>query len=424
MDWQKRALAFSTFIFWLIAFPMDGFLLPGDKEEHLMLFFLIPHILSLLSAGLLAKGKWVDKISQFGVGISVIATAMFPFIQSAKEILLIFAGIGGAIMIIRSMVILKNSSNPLLSSAWGLSLGNAFVSALSYIPAYKEIKFFIVAVPLFSLLFPRHEKIKENENKETLKGYIPLFFIFYLTGGLFYGSLISHYNKLVFLKGLDLFFYVIAAPVAAILLKKGRDLPLAVGIVFSMCAFSLFLAASSLSVNLGMFFIQASYAFVDLYLVYIVITTNNPIKTAGYLFATVCIAILGGQMISLYTQKVSAYLTAAGNIILTVSVLIMYFTGEWRKDTYGVSKDIQDQPLPTAKYLPRGIQKRLSDKEKSVLQHVIMGKTFRETAEELRISESSVKTYMKRIYEKTGVNGKGELLEKFSNETDSSIEKT
>ena len=401
---------------------MDGFLLPGDKEEQLMLFFLIPHILSLLSAGLLAKGKWVDKISPFGVGLSVIATAMFPFIQSAKEILLIFAGIGGAIMIIRSMVILKNSSNPLLSSAWGLSLGNAFVLALSYIAVYREIKFFIVAVPLFSLLFPRHEKIKEN--KETFRGYIPLFFIFYLTGGLFYGSLIPHYNKLAFLKGSDLFFYVIAAPVAAILLKKGKDLPLAVGIVFSMCAFSLFLAATSLSVNLGMFFIQASYAFVDLYLVYIITTTNNPIKTAGYLFATVCIAILSGQMISLYTQKVSAYLTAAGNIILTVSVLTMYFTGERRKDTHGVSKDIQDQPLPTAKYLPRGIQKRLSNKERSVLQHVIMGKTFRETAEELGISESSVKTYMKRIYEKTGVKGKGELLEKFSNETDFSMEKT
>ncbi|WP_318258601.1 LuxR C-terminal-related transcriptional regulator [Geobacter anodireducens] len=42
--------------------------------------------------------------------------------------------------------------------------------------------------------------------------------------------------------------------------------------------------------------------------------------------------------------------------------------------------------------------------------------TFKEAARELDISESSVKTYMKRIYDKMSVSGKEELLTKLGTE--------
>jgi DNA-binding CsgD family transcriptional regulator len=52
--------------------------------------------------------------------------------------------------------------------------------------------------------------------------------------------------------------------------------------------------------------------------------------------------------------------------------------------------------------------------EGSVLDRVLAGATFREVAEELGISESSVKTYMRRLYEKAGVDGKAALLAKLA----------
>ncbi|MFW6429162.1 MAG: helix-turn-helix transcriptional regulator [Desulfosalsimonas sp.] len=42
------------------------------------------------------------------------------------------------------------------------------------------------------------------------------------------------------------------------------------------------------------------------------------------------------------------------------------------------------------------------------------GRTYRQTAAELDISESTVKTYMHRIYEKMGVSGKKNLFEKLN----------
>jgi hypothetical protein len=49
------------------------------------------------------------------------------------------------------------------------------------------------------------------------------------------------------------------------------------------------------------------------------------------------------------------------------------------------------------------LQNKVVEKEKAVVELVFHGRTFKETAKELGISESSVKTYMKRVYEKMGL---------------------
>ena len=75
----------------------------------------------------------------------------------------------------------------------------------------------------------------------------------------------------------------------------------------------------------------------------------------------------------------------------------------------------RQQQRPAGITLSPALRKRLSEREKAVLDCVLLKKTFRETAEDLSLSESSVKTYMKRIYEKTGVTGKEELLTVLAN---------
>ncbi len=52
----------------------------------------------------------------------------------------------------------------------------------------------------------------------------------------------------------------------------------------------------------------------------------------------------------------------------------------------------------------------LSAQEIAVIELVLQGKKFREVAVELSISESLVKTYMKRVCEKTGVKSKDGLI--------------
>ncbi|MFO7766700.1 MAG: helix-turn-helix transcriptional regulator, partial [Pelovirga sp.] len=56
----------------------------------------------------------------------------------------------------------------------------------------------------------------------------------------------------------------------------------------------------------------------------------------------------------------------------------------------------------------------LSERELLVLNQCLKGTTYKEIAADLDISESTVKTYMKRICDKLGVTGKRHLLQRLS----------
>ncbi len=55
-------------------------------------------------------------------------------------------------------------------------------------------------------------------------------------------------------------------------------------------------------------------------------------------------------------------------------------------------------------------QKRLSTREKEVMEKVINGKKNKEIAEELFISLATVKTHISKIYKKTGVQNRKQLI--------------
>lgn len=60
--------------------------------------------------------------------------------------------------------------------------------------------------------------------------------------------------------------------------------------------------------------------------------------------------------------------------------------------------------------------KRLSKQEKKVLEMLLQNKSYKTIAEEMNISISTVKTYMKRIYEKTNIKNIDDLKNKFKKE--------
>ena len=56
----------------------------------------------------------------------------------------------------------------------------------------------------------------------------------------------------------------------------------------------------------------------------------------------------------------------------------------------------------------------LTRREEDVLRLLMEGRTFAEAADELVVSLNTVKSHVRRIYAKMGVNGKADLLEKVS----------
>jgi len=56
----------------------------------------------------------------------------------------------------------------------------------------------------------------------------------------------------------------------------------------------------------------------------------------------------------------------------------------------------------------------LSKKERLVAELILKGKSRREIANEIKLSEGAVKTYTSRIYIKAGVDGQKEFIARYT----------
>lgn len=316
------------------------------------------------------------------------------------------------------ILILKDSPGPILSAAFGLALGNLLVFLLVLLPLANTWKMVLIALPLVSAVFFSVAVAAKREISE-LKKFLPLIFVFYLIGGLYYGFIIEHYSRAAIYPGLELFFYILAALAGVYAVRRNREICLALGILAGAASFSLIQAGSPLFINLGMFASQISFALVDLYLLALIIGLGATVNIAGYGLGIMLLAISSGKLISGVAPPMTNILVVSGNIILIGAVLILYFMG---RRTPGEAAALNaaaagktEAPLPSEmverlNHASESFQKKFSQKEKEVLELVLQGKPYREVAARIGISESSVKTYMSRIYEKTGTANKEGLL--------------
>ena len=73
---------------------------------------------------------------------------------------------------------------------------------------------------------------------------------------------------------------------------------------------------------------------------------------------------------------------------------------------------------PARAPLPARITDQLSVQELRVLQAVLENHPYRDIAQTFGISESSVKTYMQRIYRKLGIYRRGQLADLMTDDHD------
>ncbi|GBD98655.1 bacterial regulatory proteins, luxR family [bacterium BMS3Abin07] len=417
-----EALPLAGFVFWLISFPMNGFLMP-EAWGNLLLYFTLSSAISYFLSPFFLKEKSFNTVSRSGSVLVALLTVVSPLSQVPGKVLLPVMGIASVLVMFRALAALRASRTPVVSAALAIALGNILVFALSHLHLPDIVKFVIIAASLFPAILIRAGYAQESNLKE-LKKYLVFIYVFYLVGGILYAYIIPQYEKVAIFKGFELFSYVFSALAGIYFVRKGRDIALALGIILGTLSFSFMLVGSPFFVTLSMFSSQAAFALVDLYVVFLLVACGGSAKVTGLGFGTVCLAITSGEAVSSHIGGAAAPMIAAGNIILVTSVLIFYFTV------------IRQRAVPSgagaayAGYLGNGIsrgqlegilenfyepfQKKLSEKEKVVLFLVIRGKTYKEAATELGISESTVKTHMKRICWKIGVNGKDGLMEKLS----------
>ncbi|MCG5495604.1 helix-turn-helix transcriptional regulator [Ectothiorhodospira variabilis] len=412
-DWQAAGST-ASYVAWLTAFPMSGMLL-GKAE--LMLWFLIPHTLGLLVLGYAAARlpSWIlQRLCQAGVVLTSLLTLISALIPDmVVAIWMIALGLGAAPVSLRVGQYLKGAGQPVATGVATLAGGNLLALALIASPLPATVKLTLLAVLLLAL-FPRSREPSDPgpgdaTTLEPLLRYLPFILLFQVVSGLMYGGLMPAYGAVAWAPGAEVLFYGAGAVLALWLLGRYQaTVTMLTAVLGALVAFALWqIAPHAPGIHGAMFAMMIAAGLVDLFLLSRILR-HHPVSTAyGYGVGALCGGIILGKWLAMSVGGAAEVLAFAALIVLNLAALLLHIPFTRREpEPLGTEAAAAGIPL-----VPPSIAQLLSEQEQHVLEQVLEDKTYREIAANLAISESSVKTYMHRIYLKTGACRRHQLVE-------------
>lgn len=403
------AAAFGLFVFWLLALPMEGPLLRHHEADRHIFLFLLPHVAGLFLLGRFWPRSSFPRASRLAVPVTIGLTGAFALFPTAESWLLVGCGFSSAFVSIRSGLLLGRCRRPLTAAAVGLLLGNLLLFLLPWLALPQPANYLPAAAALTALLAPVAPASAGASGE--LSRYLPAIFIFQLVSGLMYRFLMPAYADLAYWNGAELIFYLAAVGLALVLLRRDRELLLMLGVVLGLAAFlCLHSNNARANLNLAMFGMQGAAGCVDLFLLCLMLGGSDLQRSFGTGNAVLCGGILTGAAVNLLFGNLTGPAIMVSQIALNGTVLFLYLQN--RRQTAGPSWDprtLEGEPCSVSPLHP-DMRMLLSEQEQQVLDQVRRGKTYREIAGFLGISESSVKTYMARICGKLGAPNKRALL--------------
>ncbi len=192
------------------------------------------------------------------------------------------------------------------------------------------------------------------------------------------------------------------------------------GILLAMLVFVLLQHPYPLAINFSMYAMQASQGLIDLFLITYLLRFQPTQRAFGLGLGALCLGIFSGQLLGRHLQDFIGDMTLYGLISLNLAALSLYLYRNRlpRTRSSDVTPNNQDngpeeESSPTSPVccLPETIRLQLSERETMVLEQSLSGRTYRDIAAQLEISDSSVKTYMQRVYGKLNIHGRKGLLD-------------
>ena len=414
MRFPFAAFPFFIYALWLLAVPMEGPLLTNWGIAGSSRWFLLTHV-----ATLVIIGRWVTPIQlRFFARAGAAATALLTLTLSlgggSSFLLMAILGISAAPLTIKTCCDLHAAPHPTRTAAWCLIAANLL---LAVIQSTADWPLWSIILPFFPLLtMPIVAALeKDDDTSPPLnRSYLLFVFIFQIVSGLMYAVLYPAYADRAFVHGLELPFYMLAVLASVTIYRQDRDLLLVGGLTLAMAAFALLQIGGELPINLSMFFMQAAAGCIDLFLLALLLTSVRTVATFAYGLAILCGGIVAGQFISLELGDASSTVGMAGSMVLNIAALTLFLRHHWQQRSVS-PPTLQDRMPPL---LPAAVLCLLSEREINVVNMILSGKNYREAAQELAISESSIKTYMKRICDKLGVSNKQDLLKRLTQSVD------
>lgn len=436
---NSAAFRFGIYVFWLTSFPMSGKLL----SDVPMSWFTLPHAIALL-----AMGRWLTPhaLARLLPGAAMgtaLLTAFFAFWaldseMSAMEAALVALGISSAPLSVRMGTLLGCARWPVGAAAIGLLLGNLFSYSNEWMPGSDTVKLIVLACLIPGMLWPRISSDPRpspidpsaNSAESALWRLLPFIALFQMVSGLLYGHLWPTYRGQEIWPGVELLFYVIGVVVAAGLVQSHRTTCVLSAVGLATLAFAAHHSSTGpVGHHVSIFLMMVAVGLVDLVLLACVLAQTNLIRAYGYAIGVMVGGIVAGEWLvkSLSGSEVSIALLALALLNLGT---VAYFVqkkppGEETAgpaDTLETAALLPSSPdkltcalqsgMPSGQPsnpLPAKVTDQLSHQEIRVLQEAISHHTYRDIAESFDISESSVKTYMQRIYRKLGIYNRKQL---------------
>ncbi|WP_448587750.1 hypothetical protein [Thermocrinis sp.] len=309
-------LLLSAFVFWLISFPMAGFLL---SDPILLPYFLIGHITGLFTIYLLPH---LFKIAYpYFLALTSLLTFLLPFTGFA-EIKITFIGFFSAFFAVIAGVSLKSAGTQL--TFLGLALGNLSALVLKFMPVSDNTKFLVLSVVVLlpSINYRTSLNYPPLLRDKFLLYILSLLFLMYLIGGLMYGGFVRLLEESSDLPWIKLAFYVISVLASYFILirKLPEELILLLSIISFVFSFTIMHLDIKPAMYMGIYLLELGFGFLDFYLLLVLYKKENPIQAFALGFSIVCLAILMGYFVAFF-GSVKDLLLAVGNLIL-LSVLI------------------------------------------------------------------------------------------------------
>ncbi len=399
-DWL-RAGVLSGFVCWLTVFPLSG--QAGD-----MLWFLVPHAVGLLLLAATLDHRGFHMARRIGaVGCVIVGIVFVPMADSAASAMLVLLGLLSAPVSIQMGVLLRAARSRTLTAAVGLAGGNILAVLIAFSTLGSELVYPLLSLSLFLALTLPGAGLRRTAGAITvLRVFLPFIFGFQMVSGLMYGSLMPAYAIQATWPGLELFAYVAGTMGAVWLFRQSQGLTLLIGVVSALSGFALWLIlAEPLSIYLAMMLMLVAAGVIDLFLLALIVSLPGQIRAYGYGFGVLCAGIVAGRLLGLLLGDNAGMIGFSGLILLNIAVICLFLP--WSSlSTRSPSRRQAYSPegmVERSDRLDPEVSARLSGREQRVLELALNDMTYRQIGEAMEISESSVKTYMQRIFRKTGL---------------------
>lgn len=421
----KPPLCLAAFVLWLLAVPMNGPLITGIGIDDSLRWFLLSHLLTLVVIGKYCSKHLFYRLAPLAIILTLGFSLLLPLAPSFGRLLLVLSGISGAFVALRACKGLHDAVSPVSSAAAGLILANLALFIVFHFPATALPHFMFATLPLLLQLLPsgKGQSILLADTTAKLHHYLPFIMIFHIITGLIYSVIYPAYQQQTALVGVQLPFYIIAVVTATLLFRINREIPLVAGVVLGMGAFIVLQWDHVAATPLSLYIANAAQGFIDLFLLAFLLRFADPLRAFGIGLAALCLGIYGGHILGDILVDSAGSVALFGHLFLNLAVLTLYLLNRRRTSTaISTQTPLNPSPQPPGNMttdtgsliIPDHLRLLLSEQEYRVLTLSLDGVTYKQIAADLEISESTVKTYMKRICDKFGVSGKKSLFQHLS----------